>query len=356
MDFQKQVASILQRYDTLSQTLSYERQEAEAYIATSKELATLEPIVGAMREWQTATDQLEALKLLQNEEDTEIQELAALESQTLQAKLLDLQHSIQEMLLPDEEDKIKNVILEVRPGTGGQEASLFAGKIFDMYQRYALLKGWSFETLSLAITDIGGFKEAIAAITGDKAFSYLKFESGVHRVQRIPITEANGRIHTSTVTVAVLAEAEEIDVKIEEKDLRIDVFRASGPGGQSVNTTDSAVRVTHLPSGLVVSQQDQKSQYRNKMTALRILRTRLKNLELQIQQDQRSNTRKKQIGRGDRSERIRTYNFPQGRVTDHRIQTTLHKIEAFLNGELLDEFIQSLLREEKASKLVELES
>src|ERR1700676_3182984 len=255
------------------------------------------------------------------------------------------------MLLPKDEADERNAILELRAGTGGEEAALFATNLFRMYQKYAAVHGWRFEVMELSETGLGGFKEAIVAITRRNVFERLKFESGVHRVQRVPETEGSGRIHTSAATVAVLPEAEEVDIHIDEKDLRIDVFRSSGPGGQSVNTTDSAVRITHLPTGIVVSQQDEKSQHKNKARALKVLRARLYEMERQALAATRAADRKSQIGSGDRSERIRTYNFPQGRVTDHRINLTLYKIDKVLSGEALDEIIDALSAADRATKL-----
>ena len=243
----------------------------------------------------------------------------------------------------------------MRAGTGGDEAALFAAQLFEMYRRYSVLKGWRFETMDLSETGIGGYKEAVASITGRNVFARLKFESGAHRVQRVPQTEANGRIHTSAATVAVLPEAEEVDIQIDERDLRIDVYRSSGPGGQSVNTTDSAVRITHLPSGLVVCQQDEKSQHKNKAKAMRVLRSRLYDQERAAKDAERAANRKLQVGSGDRSERIRTYNFPQGRVTDHRVNLTLYKIDKVMIGEALDEVIDALVSEDEASRLASLE-
>lgn len=358
MSLSEKFNAILTRYENLQNSLSFGTQNLDSYITSSKELSSLESIVQAIQQWQRSSHELQQIQTLLSDPgiDPDLQQLAEEEKEDLKIRLQDLQYHIQELLIPSEDEHIRNAILEVRAGTGGLEAALFAGEIFQMYQRYSTLKDWKFETLNVSVNDIGGFKESVAAISGEKVFSYLKFESGVHRVQRIPITETNGRIHTSTVTVAVLPEAQDVDIQIEDKDLRIDVFRARGPGGQSVNTTDSAVRITHLPTGLVVSQQDQKSQYRNKMTALRILRSRLKNLEEQTQATERASERKKQVGSGERSERIRTYNFPQGRVTDHRIHSTLYKLEDFMSGQILDEFINVLLREEKTTKLTNLTS
>jgi len=273
---------------------------------------------------------------------------------TLADRLATLEQAVKLALLPKDEADEKNAILEVRAGTGGDEAGLFAAELFEMYRRYAALHGWRFEVMEVSENDVGGMKEGIATITGANVFARLKYESGVHRVQRVPATENQGRIHTSAATVAVLPEAEEVDVHVEDKDLRIDVFRASGPGGQSVNTTDSAVRITHLPSGLVVIQQDEKSQLRNKQKAMKILLSRLYDMERGKLDAERSAARKSQVGSGDRSERIRTYNFPQGRVTDHRIGLTLHKIEKVMLGEALDEVIDALTAEDQAERLAEL--
>jgi peptide chain release factor 1 len=257
-------------------------------------------------------------------------------------------------LLPKDEADERNVILEVRAGTGGDEAALFASDLFEMYRRYAGLHGWRFEVMDTAETGIGGYKEATASITGTGVFRRLKYESGVHRVQRVPATETQGRIHTSAATVAVLPEAEEVDIQIDDKDLRIDVFRSSGPGGQSVNTTDSAVRITHLPTGTVVSQQDEKSQHKNKAKAMKVLRARLYERERQRVDAERAADRKGQVGSGDRSERIRTYNFPQGRVTDHRVNLTLYKIDKVMAGEALDEVVDALAAQDEAERLAEL--
>jgi peptide chain release factor 1 len=283
-----------------------------------------------------------------------MRELANEEFQQLKESIPQLEKAIQVLLLPKDEADEKNAILEVRAGTGGDEAALFAAELFRMYQRYSENHGWKFEIMEMSDTGIGGCKEAIASVVGRGVFARLKFESGVHRVQRIPTTESGGRIHTSAATVAVMPEAEEVDVHIEDKDLRIDVFRASGPGGQSVNTTDSAVRITHIPSGLSVSQQDEKSQHKNKAKGMKILRSRLYDLERSRIDQERSKDRKSKIGTGDRSERIRTYNFPQGRVTDHRINLTLHKLEEFLEGEAFDEMVESLTLQAQEEKLSNL--
>ena len=255
------------------------------------------------------------------------------------------------LLLPKDSDDSRNAILEVRAGTGGDEAALFGSDLFAMYQRFAAQQGWRFEVMEISETGIGGYKEATANISGQDVFARLKYESGVHRVQRVPETEAGGRIHTSAATVAVLPEAQDVDIDINESDLRVDVFRASGPGGQSVNTTDSAVRITHLPTGIMVSQQDEKSQHKNRAKAMKILRARLYDAERARQQAERAASRKGQVGSGDRSERIRTYNFPQGRVTDHRINLTLYKLDKILNGEALDEVVEALASEDQAARL-----
>jgi peptide chain release factor 1 len=280
--------------------------------------------------------------------------LAETEFFTLKNRIPEVERDLQLALLPKDAADERSAILELRAGTGGDEAALFAAVLFRMYQRYAVLHGWRFEIMDLAETGLNGLKEGIANITGRGVFARLKFESGVHRVQRVPVTEASGRIHTSAATVAVLPEAEDVDIKIDEKDLRIDVFRSQGPGGQSVNTTDSAVRITHLPSGIVVTQQDEKSQHKNKAKALKILRARLYEAERQRQDSARAASRRRQIGSGDRSERIRTYNFPQNRVTDHRINVSLYKLEHVLSGEALDELIDALITEDRAARLAEL--
>ncbi len=271
-------------------------------------------------------------------------------------KVPELERELQILLLPKDAADEKNAILEIRAGTGGEEAALFAADLFDMYRRYAELQGWKFEVMSASESDIGGFKEVIVLVSGKGVFARLKFESGGHRVQRVPETEAGGRIHTSAATVAVLPEAEDVDIAIADKDLRIDVFRASGPGGQSVNTTDSAVRITHLPTGLVVQQQDEKSQHKNRDKAMKVLRSRLYDMERARKDAERAATRKGQIGSGDRSERVRTYNFPQGRVTDHRINLTLYKLDQVMAGEALDEIIAALIADDQAAALAALEA
>ena len=284
-------------------------------------------------------------------DDTEMAELAELELPALDEKLPLMESALEILLLPKDSADELNVIVEVRAGTGGDEAALFAGDLFRMYTRYADILGWKSEIISQSEGEVGGYKEIVTAIRGKGVFARLKFESGVHRVQRVPETESGGRIHTSAATVAVLPEPEEVDVKVEEKDLRVDVFRASGPGGQSVNTTDSAVRITHLPTGITVSQQDEKSQHKNRAKAMQVLRARLFEAERERADSERAADRKSQVGSGDRSERIRTYNFPQGRVTDHRINLTLHKLEKILAGDGLDEMVDALIREDQTQRL-----
>ena len=330
---------------------------SERFVKLSREYAEMTPVVEASRRIaQINRDLADAESLLADPSaDAEMKALAFDEIGLLRAALPEAEHAIRLLLLPKDAADEKPAMLEIRAGTGGEEASLFAGDLFRMYQRYADLKGWRVEVMSASDSDKGGFKEVIASINGNGVFARLKFESGVHRVQRVPLTEASGRIHTSAATVAVLPEPEEVDIIINDADLRIDVFRSSGPGGQSVNTTDSAVRITHLPTGLVVSQQDEKSQHKNKAKALKILRARLFEHEREKIDSARAADRKSQVGSGDRSERIRTYNFPQGRVTDHRINLTLHKLPAVLEGEALDELLEALISEDQADRLAALD-
>ena len=319
----------------------------------SKELSDIKLITELANKKETLVKEILDLSELLNDKNTDadIKEIATNEFSSLKEKIRNLDREIQFSLLPKDKDDTRNVILEVRAGTGGDEAGLFASNLFAMYEKLSIKNKWKFDVMEVSETSVGGYKEAQANIIGNGVFGRLKFESGVHRVQRVPTTETSGRIHTSAATVAVLPEAEDLEIFIEEKDLRIDVFRSSGPGGQSVNTTDSAVRITHIPSGIVVSQQDEKSQHKNRAKAMKILQSRLYEAERQKQQDERSSKRKDQVGSGDRSERIRTYNFPQGRVTDHRINLTLHKLEKVLSGEALDELIDALIVEDRMLKL-----
>jgi peptide chain release factor 1 len=354
--FEAHLGQLVRRHAELRDALGGSGLTGVDFARLSKEYSDLSPIVDGIDALHRARDELTSLSdLVQSSEDAELKALAEDELQTLRERLPELERQVTLALLPKDADDARNAILEVRAGTGGEEAALFAAALFRMYQRYSALRDWRFEILDLSETGLGGFKEASAVISGRDVFARLKFESGVHRVQRVPETEASGRIHTSAATVAVLPEAEEVDIRIDEKDLRIDVFRASGPGGQSVNTTDSAVRITHLPTGLVVIQQDEKSQHKNKARALKVLRSRLYELERQARDSARAAERKSQVGSGDRSERIRTYNFPQGRVTDHRINLTLYKIDKVMSGESLDEIIDAILAEDQAARLAAVE-
>jgi peptide chain release factor 1 len=332
--------------------------DQESYVRLSREFAELDPIVATITELRRVIKEREGLQTMVDDpaSDGEMAALADAELSEIDPKIEALEQQLKIQLLPKDAADEKSAILEVRAGTGGEEAALFAGDLFRMYQRYADRHGWKVAVLSASESATGGYKEIIASITGKGVFARLKFESGVHRVQRVPETEAQGRIHTSAATVAVLPEAEEVDIKIDDKDLRIDVFRSSGPGGQSVNTTDSAVRITHLPTGLVVSQQDEKSQHKNKAKAMKVLRARLYEMERSKLDAARAQDRKSQIGTGDRSERIRTYNFPQGRVTDHRIGFTTHQLPYVLQGEpALDEIIDALITEHQTTQLASMQ-
>lgn len=337
------LAEVEKRYQQLESLLTDPQLlgKQREYSKVAKERAELEEIVVCYREWKKIEQEIQGNQALLQEKDDAIRELAKEEVAVLRERKEDVERRLKVLLLPKDQNDSRNVILEIRAGTGGEEAALFAAGLFRMYSRYAESRGWRVEIMNSNPTGLGGFKEIIALVEGKGAFSRLKFEGGVHRVQRVPVTEGSGRIHTSAVTVAVLPEADEVEVEIDSKDLRVDVFRSSGPGGQSVNTTDSAVRITHLPTGLVVTCQDEKSQHKNKAKALKILRARL--LE-KMQEEQRSEiaaTRRLMVGSGDRSERIRTYNFPQGRVTDHRINFTLYKLDRFMEG-AIDELVDAL--------------
>jgi len=325
------------------------------FVRLSKEYAQIEPVAAAAREVRRLRAELDSLNAMTRDADADMRAMAEEELAEIQRQLPEAERALAVKLLPRDAADERAAMLEVRAGTGGDEAALFAGDLLRMYQRFADLQGWKFELISASASEVGGYKEAVASINGAGVFAKLKFESGVHRVQRVPATESGGRIHTSAATVAVLPEAEEVDVQIDDKDLRIDVYRSSGPGGQSVNTTDSAVRITHLPTGLVVIQQDEKSQHKNKAKALKVLRTRLFELERERLASERAGARKSMVGSGDRSERIRTYNFPQGRVTDHRINLTLHKLDAILEGPGLGELVDALVAEDEAERLAGLE-
>ena len=353
----ERIAAIEGRKDELQNAMSAPNLAPEDFVRLSKDYAEIEPVAAAAREVRRLRAELEVLNGLVDDRDTEteIRALAAEEAESIRKRLPEAERALAVRLLPRDAADQRSAMLEIRAGTGGDEAALFAGDLFRMYQRYAEEQGWRVETISASPADVGGFKEVVASVSGPGVFARLKFESGVHRVQRVPVTESGGRIHTSAATVAVLPEAEDVDVQIDDKDLRIDVYRASGPGGQSVNTTDSAVRVTHLPTGLVVIQQDETSQHKNKAKALKVLRTRLYEMERERQASERAGARKSMVGSGDRSERIRTYNFPQGRVTDHRINLTLHRLDEILAGPGLDELVSALISEDEAARLAHLD-
>jgi len=350
------VENIVSRFNELETILAKPDLKKDEFVSNSKEYSNLNEIISYAKDYLKVLEDLKSTKNILEDKSTdkEFYEMAEKELKDLKQQEEDCVKKLKVFLLPKDEADEKNAIIEIRAGTGGMEAALFAADLFNMYQKVAVLNGWKVEIINLSNSEGGGYKEIIASIVGRNVFSKLKFESGVHRVQRVPDTETQGRIHTSAATVAVLPEAEEVDVKINDADLRIDVFRSSGPGGQSVNTTDSAVRVTHIPSGIVVSQQDEKSQHKNKAKALKILRSKLYDLQRSQQESERAKARKSQIGTGDRSERIRTYNFPQGRVTDHRINMTLYKLTDFLAGDAFKELsdaIQIQFQEEQLENL-----
>ena len=354
INFEKQFDNIETKFKDIESNLNNQSGiDTEKLVKLNKEYAELTPIVETIKQYKEDKSEISELSKLIEDKDSSIKEMAEEELKEKRKSITLLENELMKLLIPKDENDKKNSILEIRAGTGGDEASLFAADLFLMYQRFSDLNDWKFEILSISETGLKGIKEVICNISGYNVFSKLKFESGVHRVQRVPTTESSGRIHTSAATVAVLPEAEEVDINIENKDLRIDVFRSSGPGGQSVNTTDSAVRITHIPTGIVVSQQDEKSQRKNKAKALKILRSRILDNEIQEKNKQRSLERKNQVGSGDRSERIRTYNFPQGRVSDHRINLTLYNLTAILEGNLND-LINPLMTDEETNKLAEL--
>tara|TARA_Y100000816_G_C26074834_1_gene565676 strand:+ start:275 stop:1348 length:1074 start_codon:yes stop_codon:yes gene_type:complete len=352
----EKVQDIIAKHDSLEKELSSSDLDKKLFAQKSKEYSNLGTIITFAKEYLNFEKEKKDLEQIikDKKSDTEIVEMAEKDLTHLKIKKKDYESKLKIFLLPKDEDDDKNAIVEIRAGTGGLEASLFCSDLFKMYEKVCSNKKWKLEIISISKSEAGGFKEVIFSVTGNDIYSYLKYESGVHRVQRIPKTETQGRVHTSAATVAVLPEVEEVDVQIKESDLRIDVFRSGGPGGQSVNTTDSAVRITHLPSGVVVSQQDEKSQHKNKAKALKILRSRVYESEKRKKDLERSSNRRSQIGTGDRSERIRTYNFPQGRVTDHRINLTLHKLDEFLSGEIHEEMNQELRLQEQDMKLKNL--
>ncbi|MBA2771752.1 MAG: peptide chain release factor 1 [Pseudomonadota bacterium] len=353
----ERIASIEARKHELAAAMSAGDLSPDEFVKLSKDYAAIEPVAAAAREVRRLRAELEVLGGMIHDPtaEPELKEMAEHEAEDIRRRLPEAERALALKLLPRDAADERAAMLELRAGTGGDEAALFAGDLLRMYQRFAEEQRWRFELISASASEVGGYKEAVASISGSGVFARLKFESGVHRVQRVPATESGGRIHTSAATVAVLPEAEDVDVQIDDKDLRIDVYRSSGPGGQSVNTTDSAVRITHLPTGLVVIQQDEKSQHKNKAKALRVLRTRLYELERERLASARAGARKSMVGSGDRSERIRTYNFPQGRVTDHRINLTLHKLDAILEGPGLAELIDALIAEDEGERLAGLD-
>ena len=355
INLEENVKKFIFRKVEIEKLLSTSNIDPKEFATLSKELADITQVTDLSSLIDSKKRELLDLDFILKDKtsDLDLKEIAKEESKQLEIELASLDKKLELAILPKDKDDQRNVILEVRAGTGGDEAGIFAANLFNMYQKFAINNNWKFETLSVSDTGVGGYKEAHANIVGTGAFGKLKFESGVHRVQRVPVTETNGRVHTSAATVAVLPEVEDVEINLNEKDLRIDVYRSSGPGGQSVNTTDSAVRITHIPSGIVVSQQDEKSQHKNKAKAMKILLARLYDQERQIQNSKIANARKSQVGSGDRSERIRTYNFPQGRVTDHRVNITLHKIEKIIEGEGLEEIIDNLILKERMEKLQE---
>tara|TARA_B100000886_G_scaffold337548_1_gene298471 strand:+ start:329 stop:1402 length:1074 start_codon:yes stop_codon:yes gene_type:complete len=352
----EKVKEIIVQHDDLEKELSTGSIEPKLFAKKSKEYANLGNIISIAREYVNFDSLKKDLQQILDDKnnDLEIIELAKKDLNEMETKKKVYENKLKIFLLPKDEDDDKNAIVEIRAGTGGLEASLFCADLFKMYEKVCSKKKWQLELINISKSEAGGFKEVIFSVNGSNIYSYLKYESGVHRVQRIPETETQGRVHTSAATVAVLPEAEEIDIQIKDTDLRIDVFRAGGPGGQSVNTTDSAVRITHIPSGVVVSQQDEKSQHKNKAKALKILRSRVYEAEKRKKDQERSSNRRNQIGSGDRSERIRTYNFPQGRVTDHRINLTLHKLDEFLSGEIHSEMNDELRLKDQNLKLENL--
>lgn len=351
----EKINSLVARADDIMAQMA-DNPDPETYVKLSKEFSDLEPVVNNIRELKAAQNEFADLAelLADGDTDAEMKEMAEAEMPELREKIDALTAEIQVQLLPKDIADKKNAIVEVRAGTGGDEAALFAGDLFRMYERYAAIQGWKFNVMTMNDGDVGGFKEAVANISGEGVFARLKFESGVHRVQRVPETESGGRVHTSAATVAVLPEAEEVDIEIRNEDIRIDTMRASGAGGQHVNTTDSAVRITHEPSGIVVTSSE-KSQHQNRANAMKELRARLFDAERQKADQERADSRKGQVGSGDRSERIRTYNFPQGRVSDHRINLTLYKLEKVLMGEALDELIDALITDHQATLLAATE-
>ncbi|NOZ42995.1 MAG: peptide chain release factor 1 [Alphaproteobacteria bacterium] len=353
---QERLQQLITRHAELEHMMSAAGMSSEEIITISKEYAELSPVVRAAGDYLAMRREMAELDAMITDPDgdPELKELAEMELPELKKRLPALEREVEIMLLPKDVDDDKNALLEIRAGTGGDEAALFAGDLFRMYQRYAQLQGWKFEVVNASSSDVGGFKEVIISVAGKGVFARLKYESGGHRVQRVPETETGGRIHTSAATVAVMPEVEEVDITLDDKDIRVDIFRASGPGGQSVNTTDSAVRLTHIPTGITVQQQDEKSQHKNKQKAMKVLMARVYDAERSKRDAERAADRKEQVGSGDRSGRIRTYNFPQGRVTDHRINLTLYKLDQILAGDGLEQVITALITEEQAAQLAQM--
>lgn len=354
MSMQEKLSSICNRHKELAALMSAGGLSGDEFTKLSMEYAELSPVVEAIEALENAQSEANDLKEMLS--DPEMKEMAQEELLALEKKIPEFELKIRTALIPKDEADTKNAILEIRAGTGGDEAALFAADLLGMYKGYAAKMGWKFEVMEASENDIGGLKDVVAQVTGTNVFAKLKYESGVHRVQRVPKTETQGRVHTSAATVAVLPEAEEVDIQIDAKDLRIDTYRSQGAGGQHVNTTDSAVRITHIPTGVVVEMQEERSQHKNRAKAMNVLRTRIYDLQRQQLADERAEDRKSQVGSGDRSERIRTYNFPQGRLTDHRINLTLYKLDDVVRGEALDEVIDALIAEHQAEELARLES
>lgn len=357
MSFAEKLSNVVNRHDEVQALLSNPGLSADELVKLNKELSALSPVVEAVQELRRLEQNMADDKIMMEDSslDKEMREMAEAEYYELKEKQPELEKQVKILLLPKEEDDEKNAILEVRAGTGGDEAALFAAVLFEMYQRYAQLQGWKFEIMDANENELGGYKEASASITGKDVFSKLKFESGAHRVQRVPVTESQGRVHTSAATVAVLPEAKEVDIQINPADLKFEAYRSSGAGGQKVNKTNSAVRIVHIPSGIVVESQEERSQFKNRDNAMRKLRTRLYDAQRQAKDAAYSEKRKLQVGSGDRSERIRTYNYPQGRVTDHRINLTLYKLDEVVSGDALGEVIDALITEDQAQRLSELD-
>jgi peptide chain release factor 1 len=352
MQFVQKLEQLEKRFEELNHQMADPAviSDGDQYRKIAKTRSELEEVVGKFREWKAVEDSLSQARGMLEEKDPELAAMAQEEAAQLEPKLVEIEEQLKVLLLPKDPLDDKNVVLEIRAGTGGDEATLFAAEIFRMYSRYAETQGWKMEITSSSDSSVGGLKEVIALVSGNKVFSKLKYESGVHRVQRVPVTETQGRVHTSAITVAVLPEADDVEIKLEAKDIRVDTFCSSGPGGQSVNTTYSAIRLTHLPTGLVVSCQDEKSQIKNRAKAERVLRSRLYEMELEKQQAALGAERKSMVGTGDRSEKIRTYNFPQNRVTDHRIGLTLHQLDFVMDGKL-DQILESLIAYYQTEKL-----